>query len=513
MSLSPKLSQRQTTALVMTPQLQQAIKLLQMSNQELTAYVEEELEQNPLLEIDDGGKEDVGPEAGANGEADTDRSGDETGGDAEATGAKELSGSEEKVTDLDQTPLETDFEDAWTGEHQTDTTGGEAEAFAAWSERGGGFNDTEYNIEQFLAKETSLRDHLVTQLNVDIEDAIDRMIGLHLIDMIDEAGYLAGEIGDIAELLNCEPGRVEATLGKLQQFDPPGIFARSLGECLALQLRERNRLDPAMQCFLDNLDLLAKRDIAALRKVCAVGAEDLAEMIEEIKALDPKPGLAFDHDIVQSITPEVVVRPDPGGGWHVELRTETLPRVLVNHRYFAKIRDQARSKEDKEFIVERFQTANWLVKSLDQRANTILRVASEIVRRQDGFLKHGVQHLRPLILRHIADAIDMHESTVSRVTTNKYMSTPRGIYELKYFFTSAIASSEGGMAHSAEAVRFRIKELIDKEEAGAVLSDDKIVDILRSNGIDIARRTVAKYREALRIPSSVQRRREKSVVL
>ena len=187
--------------------------------------------------------------------------------------------------------------------------------------------------------------------------------------------------------------------------------------------------------------------------------------------------------------------------------------MLVNHRYFAKIRDQARSKEDKEFIVERFQTANWLVKSLDQRANTILRVASEIVRRQDGFLKHGVQHLRPLILRHIADAIDMHESTVSRVTTNKYMSTPRGIYELKYFFTSAIASSEGGMAHSAEAVRFRIKELIDKEEPGAVLSDDKIVDILRSNGIDIARRTVAKYREALRIPSSVQRRREKSVVL
>ncbi len=489
----------------MTPQLQQAIKLLQMSNQELTAYVEEELEQNPLLEIDDGGKED--------GEDETGRSGDGTGGDAEATGAKELSGAEEKVMDLDQAPLETDFEDAWTGEHQTDTAGDEAEAFATWSERGGGFNDAEYNIEQFLAKETSLRDHLVTQLQVDIDDAIDRMIGLHLIDMIDEAGYLAGEIGDIAELLNCRLGRVEATLERLQQFDPPGIFARSLGECLALQLRERNRLDPAMQCFLDHLDLLAKRDLAALRKVCGVDAEDLADMIEEIKALDPKPGLAFDHDVAQSITPEVVVRPDPAGGWHVELRTETLPRVLVNHRYFAKVRGQARSKADKEFISERFQTANWLVKSLDQRANTILRVASEIVRRQDGFLRHGVQHLRPLILRDIADAIDMHESTVSRVTTNKYMSTPRGIYEMKYFFTSAIASSEGGMAHSAEAVRARIKELIDREEAGAVLSDDKIVDILRSDGIDIARRTVAKYREALRIPSSVQRRREKSVVL
>jgi RNA polymerase sigma-54 factor len=500
MALSPKLSQRQTTALVMTPQLQQAIKLLQMSNQELTVYVEQELVQNPLLEIDDGGKE-------------ADRGGDETGDDAEATGTKELSGTQEKVTDLDQAPLQTDFEDAWTGEHQTDTSGGEAEAFAAWNERGGGFNDTEYNIEQFLATETSLRDHLVAQLNVDIADAIDRMIGLHLIDMIDEAGYLAGEIGDIAELLNCEPERVEATLGKLQQFEPPGLFARSLGECLALQLRERNRLDPAMQCLLDHLDLLAKRDIAALRKICRVDAEDLAEMIEEIKALDPKPGLAFDHDVAQSVTPEVLVRPDPAGGWHVELRTETLPRVLVNRRYFAKIKGQARSKEDKEFITDQLQTANWLVKSLDQRANTILRVASEIVRRQDGFLRRGVQYLRPLILRDIADAIDMHESTVSRVTTNKYISTPRGIYEMKYFFTSAIASSEGGLAHSAEAVRFRIKELIDKEEAGAVLSDDKIVDILRQSGIDIARRTVAKYREAMRIPSSVQRRREKSVAL
>jgi RNA polymerase sigma-54 factor len=513
MALSPKLSQRQTTALVMTPQLQQAIKLLQMSNQELTVYVDQELVQNPLLEIDDGGKEDDGPEVGANGKDDTDRGGDGTGDDADATGTKELSGTQEKVTDLDQAPLETDFEDAWTGEHQTDGSGSEAEAFAAWNERGGGFNDSEYNIEQFLATETSLRDHLVAQLNVDIADAVDRMIGLHLIDMIDEAGYLAGEIGDIAELLNCEPGRVEATLGKLQQFEPPGLFARSLGECLALQLRELNRLDPAMQCLLDHLDLLAKRDFAALRKICRVDAEDLAEMIEEIKALDPKPGLAFDHDVAQSVTPEVVVRPDPAGGWHVELRTETLPKVLVNRRYFAKIKGQARSKEDKVFITDRLQTANWLVKSLDQRANTILKVASEIVRRQDGFLRHGVQYLRPLILRDIADAIDMHESTVSRVTANKYISTPRGIYEMKYFFTSAIANSEGGMAHSAEAVRARIKGLVDKEEIGAVLSDDKIVDILRNNGIDIARRTVAKYREALRIPSSVQRRREKMVVL
>jgi RNA polymerase sigma-54 factor len=280
-----------------------------------------------------------------------------------------------------------------------------------------------------------------------------------------------------------------------------------------LQLRERNRLDPAMQALLDHLDLLARRDIQALTRLCGVSAEDVAEMVAEVKALDPKPGLAFDPTVAHPVVPDVLMRPIAGGEWMVELNQDTLPRVLVNTRYYARVSKEARNKGEKEFIVERFNAANWLVKSLHQRAQTILKVATEIVRQQDAFFRHGVQHLRPLVLRDIATAISMHESTVSRVTTNKYLAAPHGVYELKYFFTSAIANVEGGEAHSAEAVRARIKAMIDAEPAEDVLSDDKLVELLRKDGVDIARRTVAKYREALRIPSSVQRRREKSLRL
>jgi RNA polymerase sigma-54 factor len=337
------------------------------------------------------------------------------------------------------------------------------------------------------------------------------LIGSHLIDLLDESGYLAGDLAEVAGQLGCPAERVEATLQLLQRLDPPGIFARSLAECLALQLAERGRLDPAMQALLDRLDLLAKRDLAQLMKHCGVDAEDLKEMIAEIRALNPKPGSAFDQSLAQPVIPDILMRPQPGGDWIVELNSETLPRVLVNTRYYARVAKDARRKEEKDYLSERYQAANWLVKSLHQRATTILKVASEIVRQQDAFFRRGIQHLKPLILRDIADAISMHESTVSRVTTNKHMATPRGLYELKYFFTAAIASSGGGEAHSAESVRFRIKSLIDAETVEGVLSDDKLVEMLKAEGIDIARRTVAKYREAMKIPSSVQRRREKAV--
>jgi len=303
---------------------------------------------------------------------------------------------------------------------------------------------------------------------------------------------------------------VEKTLLTLQYLDPPGVFARSLSECLALQLRELDRLDPAMQALLDNLELLGKRDLAGLLRVCGVDQEDLIEMVAEIRALDPKPALAFDNAVAQPITPDVIMRAVPGGGWAIDLNTEALPRLIVNNRYHARISKTARKKEDRHYIDECFQSANWLVKSLHQRATTILKVSTEIVRQQDGFFAHGVQSLRPLILKDIADAIEMHESTVSRVTSNKYISSPRGIFELKYFFTPSIASSSGGAAHSAESVRQRIKALINDESPKAVLSDDKIVEKLIAEGMDIARRTVAKYRESLGIPSSVQRRRRKS---
>jgi RNA polymerase sigma-54 factor len=263
--------------------------------------------------------------------------------------------------------------------------------------------------------------------------------------------------------------------------------------------------------LLESLDLLASHNMQALRRAVGVDMDELVEMIGELKQLNPKPGLAFGSVSVQPVVPDVLVRAAVDGGWFIELNSETLPRVLVNRSYYTRVSKTARSPGDKDYLLDCLQTANWLVKSLDQRARTILRVAEEIIRQQDGFFAHGVQHLRPLNLKTVADAIKMHESTVSRVTSNKYMATPRGIFELKYFFTSAIASSEDGATHSSEAVRHRIKQMIDAEKVSAVLSDDKIVEQLNADGIDIARRTVAKYREAMRIPSSVQRRREKKM--
>jgi RNA polymerase sigma-54 factor len=356
-----------------------------------------------------------------------------------------------------------------------------------------------------------LRDHLLAQLSLDIAEPVDRVIGSHLVDLVDDAGYLQGDLTEVAQRLECDLAQVEATLARLQRFDPPGVFARNLAECLTLQLKDRNRFDPAMQTLLANLPLLANRDGATLMRLCGVDAEDLAEMVAEIKALNPKPGLAFDTTDVQPVVPDVTVRPQ-GDGWAIELNGETLPRVLINNRYYSEISGSARGKADKDYLAERYQQANWLVKALHQRATTSRKVATEIVRQQEGFFRHGVRHLKPLVLRDVAEAISMHESTVSRVTSNKYMATPRGIYELKYFFTSSIAATDGGDALSAEAVRFRIKALI-LAEGDDVLSDERIVDILVKEGIDIARRTVAKYREAMHIPSSVQRRRERSISL
>jgi RNA polymerase sigma-54 factor len=479
MALSQRLDLRQTQALVMTPQLQQAIKLLQLSNLELSAYIEGELEQNPLLERDD-----TPTEGASEGAVEVLEEGEDVALWREAAGSEEGEGN----IDLGGDP-------------------------SAWQSRTPKPMPSEAlpGLDQTLSRPETLRDHLLAQLSVDIADPVDRVIGTHLVDMVDDAGYLQGELSDVAERLGCEVARVEATLKLLQRFDPAGVFARNLAECLALQLADRNRLDPAMQALIDNLPLLANRDAAQLMRICGVDAEDLGEMVAELKALNPKPGLAFDTAAVEPVVPDVLVRPQ-GGGFAVELNNDTLPRVLVNNRYYAEVAGAARKKADREYLTERYQQANWLVKALHQRATTILKVASEIVRQQEGFFRHGVQHLRPLVLRDIAAAIDMHESTVSRVTSNKYMATPRGIYELKYFFTSAIAATSGGEALSAEAVRFRIKALIDAE-AEDVLSDDRIVEILLKEGIDIARRTVAKYREAMRIPSSVQRRRERSMAL
>ena len=501
MALSQRLDLRQTQSLVMTPQLQQAIKLLQLSNLELVDYVELELEQNPLLERDDSDPDvPAGVEAAA---------GDAAPGEAAPA-------APETVQALDgASSFEGEDREAWTAASGAEGQGeldyaGDAEA---WKNRNGTAGDGADlpGLEETLRQGVTLREHLVGQLNCDIDDPVDRMIGLFLIDLVDEAGYLTADLVEIARTLGCSSERVEAVLHRLQRFEPVGIFARNLSECLAIQLRERERLDPCMQRLLDHLPLLAARDIGALMRVCNADAEDLAQMVAEIKALNPKPGLAFDGAPAQPVVPDILMRPQPGGGWLIELNNDTLPRVLVNTRYYSKISRSVSGKPDRDYLSERLQSANWLVKSLHQRANTILKVATEIVRQQEAFFAYGVSHLRPLILRDIAEAIGMHESTVSRVTSNKYVATPRGLFELKYFFTSAIPAANGAAAHSAEAVKFKIKSLIDTETAADVLSDDRLVELLRAEGIDIARRTVAKYREALRIPSSVLRRRDKSL--
>ncbi|MBM3520217.1 MAG: RNA polymerase factor sigma-54, partial [Alphaproteobacteria bacterium] len=354
----------------------------------------------------------------------------------------------------------------------------------------------------------TLADHLSEQLNLALHDPADRLIGQHLIGMVNDAGYLSGDLDSMAQSLGAGAADIERVLAILQGFDPPGVLARDLRECLAIQLRELGRLDPAMGLLLDNLPLVAKRDYKALKAICGVDAEDLNDMLLELRKLNPKPGNAFGSEPVQPVIPDVMVRAAPDGSWIVELNSDTLPRVLINNQYLARVSAGTMSAEDKLYLTECQANASWLIRSLDQRAKTILKVAREIVRQQDAFLVLGVRHLRPITLRTVAEAVEMHESTISRVTSNKFMATPRGVFELKYFFTTAIASSSTeGDQHSAEAVRHHIKDLIDGE-GEAILSDDEIVARLRQMGVELARRTVAKYRESLGIPSSVQRRRE-----
>jgi RNA polymerase sigma-54 factor len=512
MAFSPKLELRHSQSLVLTPQLRQAIKLLQLSNIELHGFIEDELEQNPLLVREDSeGESEDGDSLKAE---ETVESG-VAAGEAIAEGASAVTDtveftSSDRLAEGDE-KLDADFAELWDGGSPNEAIEGGAPAYTVWGSGGrSDFAEHERSLEDSLCDKIGLLEHLTQQLQLEVEDPIDRAIGMQLINLIDEAGYLPCDLSSVAARLNCDLPRIEQTLKRLQEFDPSGVFARDLGECLALQLKDRNRFDPAMRVLLDHLDLLARHDIDALCKLCGVDDEDFIEMVAEIRSLNPKPGLVFDFMITQPVIPDILVRPRRDGGWHIELNHETLPRVLVNNRYHAQIRKSVKTRKEKEYVADRLATANWLVRSLHQRMTTILKVATEIVRRQEAFLVKGVQHLRPLVLRDIAEAIAMHESTVSRATTNKFMATPRGVYELKYFFSAALAGAAPGQSHSAEAVRSRLEEMIRNEAADDVLSDDRLVEMLAREGIQIARRTVAKYRESLRIPSSVQRRREKA---
>ena len=495
MALGPRLEFRQSQSLVMTPQLRQAIKLLQFSNMEVAAFVDEEIERNPLLDRDE--RSEVIGERPAQDMAERPV---ETADSADLVAAATL-------PDAADSPLDHEFDGY--------EAAGPADGMTMPSSLSGSggtqnFESDDRGLEDILETKASLREHLSEQLRLSFTERAERLIGAHLIALLEPSGRLSADPIEIAHALGTAIEQVEAVRARMMAFDPVGMFARSLAECLAVQLRERNRLDPCMQALLDNLDHLGRRDFKRLMALCAVDAEDLHEMIAELRALDPKPGANWDTSQLQPVIPDVLMRAAPGGDWILELNPDTMPRVLINEAFYARVSKSA-ERETKTFLAERMATANWLVKSLHQRATTILKVASEIVRRQDGFFRHGVSHLRPLILRDIADEVQLHESTVSRVTANKYIATPRGIFELKYFFTTAIAGS-GGESHSAEAVRHRIRAMVGAETTDDILSDDAIVATLRKEGVDIARRTVAKYREALRIPSSVQRKREKAAM-
>ena len=487
MALAPKLQARQGAQLAMTPQLQQAIKLLQLSNIELSAFVEEQLEKNPLLERGTGDENRRGEAA-------------ETATETQTVSADTVT-SGAALSDMD-TP-----DHALAPESTAADVGGSVD----WSRNNsnGSFSGSgDYDPMANSAAQITLSDHIQSQLPHLRLSERDRLVADYLAGQVDDAGYIRMSVEDASANLGVAEARISSILLQLQTLEPTGLFATSLPECLGLQLREMGALDAPMQTLLDNLGLLAKHDLSQLSKLCGVKLDQLKLMIAELRKLSPKPGQAYGGTLAGVVEPDVFIRETPSGGWAVELNADTLPRVLVNKRYYNEIKKAGGEDEAaRSFISDCHADANWLVKSLDQRARTILKVSSEIVKQQDGFFAFGIDHLRPLKLRDVADAIDMHESTVSRVTSGKYMHTPRGLFELKFFFTAAIPSLDGGEGHSAEAVRHKIKILISEETATTIVSDDKMVQLLRDQGIDIARRTVAKYRESMNIPSSVERRR------
>ncbi len=493
LGISQRLQVRQAQSLVMTPQLQQAIKLLQMSNLELSTYVEEQLVENPML--------DAGEAGGADGYDDTPVLEAEPRGRDSADVLGEDSGFGRQMEAAD-----TDYSNVWDDGR---VWGGESGGLI-WESRGGaagqGAADGQ-GWEAFAESPTSLSEHLEAQIGEEFPDPITRRVAILIADQLDESGYFIGDFAELAYLAGVSPQAVEAVHQQFLQFDPPGIGARNLGECMAIQLADRGALDEAMQSLLDHLSLIAKGDFPRIARLCGTNLAGLARMMERLKTCVPRPAGAFDHEPVVTVIPDVLVQRRADGGWHVELNPEALPQVLANRSYFASIRNQARSKEAVEFVTEQWQSANWLVKALDQRANAILKTAVAIVESQDRFFEEGISGLRPMTLKDVAEAIGMHESTVSRVTNGKYAATPQGVLELKFFFSTAIANAGGEDAHSAEAVRHRLRQMIEGETAAKVLSDEKLVEMLEGDGITVARRTVAKYREAMNIPSSSRRRR------
>ena len=494
MALGPRLDLRQSQSLVMTPQLQQAIKLLALSNLEIEAFIGEALETNPLLEAGETRME-------------SERTADEVREEAPEDPTADIliergRGEADSPLDIDPDTLDRDRD---TGDWSAQAGGGAGE-------------DDLPDISERADDEPTLAEHLEAQVGAAAPDRAAEFVARHLIGLLDEAGYLTATLREVAGDLGITIAEAEQGLAVVQSLDPTGVGARTLSECLALQAKEADRYDPCMARLIDNLDLVARGEFARLKRMCDVDDEDFADMLVELRSYDPKPGLKLGGGAREPVVPDILLAPGSKGAWTIALNEATLPRLIINRRYYVELRDGCQDKASKSWLGEKLADANWLIKALDQRQKTILKVAAEIVKQQDGFFRQGVSMLRPLTLRTVAEAIEMHESTVSRVTSNKYLHCDRGTFELKYFFTSGVArvgasgeESDGEGSVSAEAVKAQIRALCDAEAPDDILSDDKLVELLRDKGFDLARRTVAKYREAIGIGSSVQRRRQKKL--
>ncbi len=509
MALGPRLDLRQSQSLVMTPQLQQAIKLLALSNLEIEAFIAEEVEKNPLLEggaaAEPGERDDAPPvEDGFDADAFEASGLGEDGFDVDGPTADRLIENGDAAAD---SPLDADY-DAETFHHDSAADSVRDNGGPGVEGASGDAAGEARDLDEFATAALSLHDHLTAQAG-ELLSGFELAVAVRIIDLIDEAGYFEGQTFEIAQALDVPLYHVERILAVVQTLDPTGVGARSLAECIALQAKEADRYDPAMAKLIDNLDLLARGAIAQLRRLCGVDEEDMADMIRELRDYDPKPGLRFGGEPAAPVTPDLFVR-RTATGWAIELNSATLPRLIVNRSYYSELSGGPQDRTSKAWLSECLASANWLVKALDQRARTIVKVAQELVKQQEAFFLHGVEHLRPLTLKAVADVIGMHESTVSRVTSNKYLMCERGLFELKYFFTSGVAAADGGDAVSAEAVKSQIAKLI-AAEGDDILSDDKLVELLRDKGFDLARRTVAKYREAIGLGSSVQRRRQRAM--
>ncbi len=466
--------------LTMTPQLQQAIRLLQLSTLELRMEVQQALESNLMLETEE--ELDLLQET-----------------DAEDDEALEFEPGEELDLDRDaipeELPVDTEWDDTYTN---TPLLGGGAP----------GDDDRDYETADDSGQ--GLRDHLLWQMRMSPMSPSDQAIAEAIIDAIDDDGYLHADLADLAASLDdeVEPGEIEAVLHQVQSYDPPGVAARNPAECLALQLRQMDPTTPWLNAALllveKHLELLGRQDLDRLGRAMGLGPEHLRQVIELIRTLNPHPGSTVPSRPVEYVIPDVIVR-RANGAWRVELNQDVAPRLRINTSYASLVR-RADSSDDNQCLKNHLQEARWFLKSLQSRHETLLKVARCIVEHQRGFLEQGEEAMQPLILRDVAEAVGMHESTISRVTTQKYMLTPRGVFEFKYFFSSHVSTSDGGAA-SATAIRALIRKLIGEENSAKPLSDSKIANLLGDQGIQVARRTVAKYRESMTIPPSNERKR------